>query len=81
MENRDRDKMSDINRGISKDQSKSESSVEFGQKIGQSEKPLKGESGRSSADLESAALGASGDKEKSSTWGDSGKSSQGGNRQ
>jgi len=104
MENRDRDKMSqrssstqagDINRGVSQDQSKSDSSASFGQKIGKSENSLNEPSSRTSgsvgsrgmesgskssgsSDLGSSSDVSSIDKDKSSsTWGDSGKDSQG----
>jgi len=63
MENRDRDKMSqrdsstqagDINRGVSKD--KSDSSVDFGQKIGQSEGSMNEPSSRTSGSVGSSGM-------------------------
>jgi hypothetical protein len=63
MENRDRDKMSqrnsstqagDINRGVSKD--KSDSSVDFGQNIGQSESGLNEPSSRTSGSVGSGGM-------------------------
>jgi hypothetical protein len=64
MENRDKDKMShrnDINRGVSQDQSKSDTSAEFGQKIGQSEDELNEPSSRTGG-----SVGSSGIKDDSS---------------
>ncbi len=77
MENRDKDKIGQGS-DVSKNLNKSDSSASFGQDIGRSENKLnepisrksgsvgssgmKGDSGRSSADLESSALGASSDK-------------------
>lgn len=99
MENRDRDKMSqrdsstqagDINRGVSQNQSKSDSSTEFGKKIGQSESSLNEPSSRTSGSVGSSGMESGskssdssniGNKDKSdSDWGDSGKGSLAGSR-
>ena len=95
MENRDRDKMSqskvstdagNINRGVSQDQSKSDTSAEFGQKIGRSEDKLNEPSSRTgssigSSGMDSGSSDLGSDKDlgsKESSWGDKG--SQGSSR-
>ena len=93
MENRDKDKMSqrnsstqtgNLDRSVSKDLNKSDSSVDFGKKIGQSEDSLNEPSSRNSGSIGSSGMesdsksGKDLGSSKDSTWSDKG--SQSGSR-
>ena len=84
MENRDRDEMSqrsnstqagDINRGVSQNQSKSDSSADFGQNIGRSENKMNEPSSRQSGSVGDRGMESGSKSSGSSGLGSSGISS------